>query len=209
MKRYFLAKGDRAGAAVITEGLPTSTYQGADGVRVELSTVYMKTWCDACKREGYISPRGPRHAGTAENGRQHALSGDVNACGCEPPPVFQVVRTMMETIGEGDVARMSPAVARFSAENSPEDAWHWIAFALRDEGSCEGLRCAAHFADGSVETGVFGANNTVSFSRPSGSPCTKVEILSDNESWANGAATESLLSAMAGGSGADALTGEL
>lgn len=37
MQRYFLAKGDRAGAAVIVEGLPTSTYQGADGVRVELS----------------------------------------------------------------------------------------------------------------------------------------------------------------------------
>jgi len=49
MQRYFLAKGDRAGGAVIVEGLPTSTYQGADGVRVELSTVYMKTWCDACK----------------------------------------------------------------------------------------------------------------------------------------------------------------
>ena len=30
MQRYFVAKGDRAGAAVIVEGLPTSTYQGAD-----------------------------------------------------------------------------------------------------------------------------------------------------------------------------------
>jgi hypothetical protein len=180
MQRYFLAKGDRAGAAVIVEGLPTSTYQGADGVCVELATVYMKTWCDACKKDGYISPRGPRHAGTAENGRQHALSGDVNACGCNPPPVFQVFRTMSEVIGDSDIARMSPAAARFSADDSAVDAWHWIGFSLRGEGSYEGLRCAAHFADGSVETGVFDFRNVVSFSRPNDSECNRVELLPDD-----------------------------
>ncbi|PTB19248.1 hypothetical protein C9I57_19730 [Trinickia symbiotica] len=164
-------------------------------MRVELSTVYMKTWCDACKKDGYISPRGPRHSGTAENGRQHALSGDVNACDCNPPPVFQVVRAMSETIGDGDIARMSPAIARFSADDSADDAWHWIGFSLRDEGNCEGMRCAAHFADGSVEMGAFDAQNTVSFARPNGSPCTNVEILEDSNATA-GSATEALLSAI-------------
>ena len=111
---------------------------------------------------------------------------------------------MSETIGDGDIARMSPAAARFSAEDSPEDAWHWIGFSLRDEGSCEGLRCAVHFADGSVETCAFDAQNTVSFARPNGSPGTKVEVLSDGQGWATGSATESLLSAMAFGSMGDA-----
>ena len=173
-------------------------------MRVELSTVYMKTWCDACKKDGYISPRGPRHAGTAENGRQHALSGDVNACDCNPPPVFQVVHTMSETIGDGDIARMSPAVARFSADDSTEDAWHWIGLSLRDEGSYKGMRCAAHFADGSVETGTFDAHNAVSLARPNGSPCTKVEVLFDGQGSATGSATELLLSAMVSSSMGDA-----
>jgi hypothetical protein len=181
MQRYFLAKGDRAGAAVIVEGLPTSTYQGADGVCVELATVYMKTRCDACKKDGYISPRGPRHAGTAENGQQHALSGDVNACGCNPPPVFHAVRTMSEIIGNGDIAQMSAAVARFSTNDSPENEWHWIGFSLRDEGRYEGMHCVAHFADGSIETGVFDASNVVSFSRPNGSACNRVELLPDSD----------------------------
>ncbi|MCP1117697.1 hypothetical protein JOE11_002342 [Robbsia andropogonis] len=199
MRRSFLAKGDRAGSAVIIEGLPTSTYQGPDGVRVQLATVYMQTWCNACKKGGYISPRGPRHAGKAENGQQRALSGDVNACDCDPQPVYQVVRTISETISDDDLARMSPDIARLSAGESPEDAWHWIGFYLRDAGSCEGLRCAAYFADGSVETSAFDPKNTVSFARPNGSPCTKVEILSDKQSAATASATELLLSAMAPG----------
>jgi len=109
--------------------------------------------------------------------------------------VFQVVRTMSETIGDGDVARMSPAVARFSADDSPDDAWHWIGFSLRDGGNYDGLRCAAHFADGSVETGAFDAQNTVSFARPNGSPCTTVEILGDDDATA-GSATDAILSAI-------------
>jgi len=102
---------------------------------------------------------------------------------------------MSETIGDGDIARMSPAVARFSAEDSSEDAWHWIGFSLRDEGSYEGMRCAAHFADGSVETVAFDAQNTVSFARPNGSPCTNVEISEDNDGTAC-SATEALLAAI-------------
>lgn len=106
MIRYFLAKGDRAGDAVITEGLSTSTYQEADGRRVELATIYMQTYCNACKKAGFICPSGPRLPGTAENGKQHALSGDVNICDCKPPPVFFAVRNMTENITSSDIERM-------------------------------------------------------------------------------------------------------
>ena len=98
VKRYLLARGDRAGAAQIVEGLPHSAYVGLDGARVSLATVYMKTWCEACRQEGYISPRGPRHFASAENRRQFALSGDVNACRCEPQPVFEAVRSIFQTV---------------------------------------------------------------------------------------------------------------
>ena len=106
MIRYFLAKGDRAGDAVITEGLSTSTYQDADGRRVELATVYMQTYCHACKKSGFICPSGPRLPGTAENGKQHALSGDINICDCKPPPAFFAVRNMTESITTSDIERM-------------------------------------------------------------------------------------------------------
>ncbi|WP_157685256.1 PAAR domain-containing protein [Robbsia andropogonis] len=158
-----------------------------------MATLYMQTWCNACNKAGYISPRGPRHAGKAENGRQYALSGDVNVCDCYPPPVYEVDRTMAQTISKDDLARMTPDVARLSVWDSPEDAWHWIGFRLRDAGSCEGMRCAAYFADGSVETSVFDSNNVVTFDRPNGSECQRVELLPD-DAQASRSVAESLIS---------------
>ncbi|MDR3095823.1 MAG: hypothetical protein LBV73_01970, partial [Paraburkholderia sp.] len=80
MIRTFLGVGDKAGDAVITEGLPSVTCSSPPP-RVNISTLYMKTWCSACEQEGFIAPRGPRRAGTGPNGQQWALSGDVNICG--------------------------------------------------------------------------------------------------------------------------------
>jgi hypothetical protein len=114
MIRYFLAKGDKAGEAVIIEGLPTSTYEEEDGRRVELATVYMKTYCRACKKVGFISPSGPRLPDKAENGQQHALSGDINVCDCKPAPVFFAIRNMTETITSEDIARMNGVYKRAS-----------------------------------------------------------------------------------------------
>lgn len=93
MRRVFLGIGDKAGDAFITEGLPSVTCSNPPP-RVHISTLYMKTYCRACKQEGYIAPRGPRHKGTGPNGQQWALSGDVNICGCSPPPVFHAERNM-------------------------------------------------------------------------------------------------------------------
>ena len=93
MIRYFLAKGDRGGNAVITEGLEFVTCSNPPP-RVQIATLYMKTYCTACKQEGFIAPEGPRLPGTGPNGQQWALSGDVNVCGCSPPPVFYAERGM-------------------------------------------------------------------------------------------------------------------
>ncbi|AOK62852.1 hypothetical protein [Burkholderia ubonensis] len=100
MIRAFLAQGDRAGSAVITEGLPTVTCSNPPPM-VHIATLDMKTYCTACKQEGYIAPRGPRWPGTGPNGKGWALSGDINVCGCNPPPIFHAERNMhMVFIGE-------------------------------------------------------------------------------------------------------------
>lgn len=91
MIRTFLARGDRGGDAMITEGLESVTCSNPPPA-AQIATLGMKTYCSACKREGFVSPRGPRWPGTGPNGKQWALSGDINICGCNPPPVFYPVR---------------------------------------------------------------------------------------------------------------------
>ncbi|MBR7943502.1 hypothetical protein [Burkholderia cenocepacia] len=93
MIRSFLAKGDRAGSAIITEGLDTVTCSNPPPA-VQIATLGMKTYCTACKQEGSIAPKGPRWPGTGPNGKQWALSGDINVCDCSPPPVFYAERNM-------------------------------------------------------------------------------------------------------------------
>lgn len=108
MIRYFLAMGDRGGSATITEGLESVTCSNPPP-RVQIATLYMKTYCTACKREGFIAPKGPRWPGTAHNGKQWALSGDINVCGCNPPPIFYAERGMsMSFTSEQAVALTGP-----------------------------------------------------------------------------------------------------
>ncbi|KVC85817.1 hypothetical protein [Burkholderia ubonensis] len=93
MIRYFLAKGDRGGSATITEGLEHVTCSNPPP-RVHIATLYMKTYCTACKQAGFIAPKGPRLYGTGPNGKPWALSGDINVCGCNPSPIFYAERNM-------------------------------------------------------------------------------------------------------------------
>lgn len=106
MIRYFLAKGDRAKDAVIVEGLDHVTCSNPPP-RVNIATLDMKTYCTACKRGGYIAPRGPRQPGTAPNGKQWALSGDINVCDCYPPPVFYAERGMRMLFSDAEIATFS------------------------------------------------------------------------------------------------------
>jgi hypothetical protein len=105
MIRYFLAKGDRAGSAMIVEGLDSVTCSNPPP-RVQIATLGMATYCAACKQMGSIAPKGPRRPGTAPNGKQWALSGDINVCGCRPSPVFYAQRNMMMTFTAQEVAAL-------------------------------------------------------------------------------------------------------
>jgi hypothetical protein len=94
--RYVLCVGDRAGGAVIIEGTG-KTYRGR-----RLAAVGMDTYCSACGQRGLIAPRGVRSPGPEQ---QLALSGDVNLCGCEPAPVFELGHGMALAFAPEDVAR--------------------------------------------------------------------------------------------------------
>lgn len=87
MIRTFLARGDRAADAVISDGLESITCSNPPP-SVQIATLGMKTYCSRCKQEGHVAPRGPRWPVTGPDGKGWALSGDINICGCNPPPVF-------------------------------------------------------------------------------------------------------------------------
>ncbi|NTX28444.1 hypothetical protein HT746_15105 [Burkholderia pyrrocinia] len=132
MIRYFLAKGDRAKNAVIVEGLDAVTCSNPPP-SVNIATLDMKTYCAACKREGYIAPLGPRWPGTGPNGKQWALSGDINVCGCNPPPIFYAERGMRMTFTAAQVATLNgrkPGAAHLAP--TPSDAAHDEQFVLCD-----------------------------------------------------------------------------
>ena len=133
MIRYFLAKGDRAGEAVIVEGLDTVTCSNPPP-RVQIATLDMKTYCPACKREGYIAPQGPRWPGTGPNGKRWALSGDLNVRGCNPPPIFYAERGMRMIFTADEIAILNghkPGAAHLSFASS--DAVHDERFTLLDD----------------------------------------------------------------------------
>jgi hypothetical protein len=142
MIRYFLAKGDRAGSAMIIEGLPTVTCSNPPR-RVEIATLDMKTYCTACEREGFIAPNGPRWPGTGPNGKQWALSGDINVCGCNPPPVFYAERSMKMTFTSGEATALTvpyTSARGLSAEDGDEDLERYFEIVdARTEAPIEGM----------------------------------------------------------------------
>lgn len=157
MIRYFLAKGDRAGSAMITEGLTNVTCSNPPP-RVQIATLYMKTFCTACKREGFISPKGPRQPGNGPNGQQWALSGDINVCGCNPPPVFYAERGMKMTIrAEEMVGGMgSGAGAQTTATSIASDADYdeQIRFVTPEDVPLARMRYRIFMEDGNQHSGI-------------------------------------------------------
>lgn len=131
-------------------------------------------------------------------GKEPALEGDICVCKCSPPPVMLPSQSdMYESFESHQLASMGygPTGNYLADEPSSE---HWIRFALKDAGSCEGLRCRAHFADGSVEDGVFDADSKVHFDRPNASACQKVEVVLDGGQVNTGSVMGSILTAMVG-----------
>ena len=123
MIRYFLARGDRAGSAVIIEGLDSVSCSNPPP-RVQIATLGMATYCSACSRKGYIAPKGPRRPGTGPNGMQWALSGDVNICGCNPTPVFYAERGMSMTFTAEEAATLAAPDAPARGQATQDDDEH-------------------------------------------------------------------------------------
>lgn len=120
MIRYYLARGDRAGNAVIIEGLDYFTCSNPPP-QVDIATLYMKTYCSSCKQQGFIGPQGPRWPGTAPNGKPFALSGDINVCGCNPPPVFYAERSMSMSFTAEQAAALVASSTGSPGQASQED----------------------------------------------------------------------------------------
>lgn len=192
MKRSYLKIGDKSSAGgVVAEGIPLMTHHGTN-----LTFVGASVSCPACHSTGKIVAKGPRWPGDLM-GKQAALEGDVCACKCYPLPVMLASQSDMTMSFESHELAGMGFAANGSSLTEKEASEHWIKFALNEKGSCEGLGCRAHFADGSVERGSFDAENVVHFERPNSSPCQKVELVNNYEK-PSGSIVESLLSAMAG-----------
>lgn len=151
MIRHFLARGDQGGSATVTEGTDITCCNPPPCVQI--ATLYMKTYCTACKREGFVAPNGgPRHGGTAPNGKQWALGGDINVCGCNPPPVFHAPeRGMFMRFTSEEIGQMRAPAAATHAPTREE--------ALYDEQThlaskhLEGVPYYIETADGRVLSG--------------------------------------------------------
>ncbi|CAN7144507.1 PAAR domain-containing protein [Trinickia sp. LjRoot230] len=193
MRRSYLKIGDKSSAGgTVTEGIPRTTHYGT-----ELTFIGAQIVCPACKTVGRIVAKGPRRPGSMM-GKEPALEGDICVCKCSPPPVMLPSQSNMYQSFEGQgLASMGygPAGSYLSDEPASE---HWIRFSLNDAGSCEGLRCRAHFADGSVEEGVFDADNKVHFHRPNASTCQRVDVVLDGGWTSNQSVTGNILMAMVG-----------
>ncbi|MDR0243845.1 MAG: hypothetical protein LBJ65_19805 [Burkholderia sp.] len=156
MIRYFLAQGDRGGSATITEGLPTVTCSNPPP-RVHIATLFMKTYCTVCQREGYIAPEGPRLPGTAPNGQPWALSGDINVCGCNPSPVFYAERGMRMIVTDQHVATPVEQHQNHARSMSASSDEHDEQYVLCDEQSGRPLarvRYRIHTASGRIFSGM-------------------------------------------------------
>ncbi|MCX5540927.1 hypothetical protein M3A49_15715 [Paraburkholderia sp. CNPSo 3076] len=132
MERSFLGIGDKAdNGAFVAEGLDSISCSNPPPC-VQISTIGMRTYCPVFEQEGHIAPRGPRWPGTGPNGSQWALSGDVNLCGCSPPPVFRAERNMTMSFTSEEAAALMGQRTKTTTSSAPVDAFDQH-FRLTDE----------------------------------------------------------------------------
>lgn len=193
MRRSYLKVGDKSSAGgTVIEGIPLTTHYGT-----ELTFLGAQVYCPACKSTACIVQKGPRWPGSMM-GKEPALEGDICVCKCDPPPVMIASQSdMYESFDGNALASMGYGPTGNYLTDEPASE-HWIRFALKDAGSCEGLRCRAHFADGSVEDGVFDSDNKVHFDRPNALPCQHVDVVLDNSQTSGQSVMGNILMAMVG-----------
>jgi uncharacterized Zn-binding protein involved in type VI secretion len=194
MKRSYLKIGDKSSAGgTVTESIPLMSHHGTN-----LTFVGASVSCPACHSTGKIVAKGPRWPGDMM-GKLPALEGDLCACKCYPLPVMQPSQSDMTMSFESHELAGLGFAPNGSSLTEPEPSDYWIRFALNESaGSCEGLKCAAHFADGSIEHGTFGADNVVHFDRPNSTPCQRVDILPADTREDGQSVTGNMLAAMLG-----------
>ncbi|WP_081077203.1 PAAR domain-containing protein [Burkholderia pseudomultivorans] len=190
MKRHYLRVGDKSTVGgVVTEGIATTSVMGR-----ELTFLGASVTCPACKTIGRIVSAGPRFP-DGWMGQKVALEGDKVACGCFPMPIMLASQNMMSEQYDGEGLSNMGFASADAAAAALSDPEHWIRFKLDENGSCEGMKCTAHFADGSVHHGIVDANNMVVFERPNNSACQRVEI-HHGSAPQGGSVVERLLEAM-------------
>ena len=190
MKRSYLKIDDKSSAGgTVAEGIALTTHQGK-----EITFIGAMVRCPTCCNSGLIVAEGPRWPDELM-GKQVALDGDLCSCKCYPLPVMLASQSDMTMNFESSELASMGFSTNDSALDEKEASEHWIKFALNEKGSCKGLGCRAHFADGSVEYGTFNSENVVHFKRPNSFPCEKVELVTDNQT-PSGSLIESLLSSM-------------
>lgn len=174
------------------EGMSDSICDG-----VELTFVGAKVNCPACNSIGTILACGPRFPDNWM-GNQLGLENDLCGCKCYPQPVMQASQAaMFESYGPNELVSMGFTEDGIAATFRPV-ADYWVRFTSTEVGDLYGIRCAAHFGDGTVEHGVFDENNTAHFDRENASVCKKVEILFDSIEPSQASIVGSLLAAMEG-----------
>jgi len=151
--------------------------------------------CGNCKGTYPIYGTG---TGMFDHGRAVAVDGDLVLCPCGKNRVIAGAdATIFLEAKRSAVAAQAATTGATLAATADIDRGHWIDFSLRDSVNCEGLRCTAHFDDGSVESGTFDGSNSVRFTRRSDAACIRVELsLADN--LASPSVTDALLSAIRG-----------
>ncbi|WP_444633182.1 PAAR domain-containing protein [Cupriavidus oxalaticus] len=131
--RTYLIRGDIANNGAVIVGGSDSFFWHNEPVAREGDAVY----CPVCKQEAFIVCAGPRLPFT-DLGKQVALSGDICACGCQPPPVFHASRPFTMTMTAGDAAERRTVVpsgfaATVQSLHSREAASHDQRIQLLDE----------------------------------------------------------------------------
>jgi uncharacterized Zn-binding protein involved in type VI secretion len=193
MKRSYLKIGDKSSAGgTVIEGIPLMRHHGK-----ELTFVGAIVVCPACKSDGRIVAKGPRWPDDLM-GKHAALEDDICSCKCSPPPVMiasQSDMTMSFKLHELASMGYGPSGTALPEARASD---YWVRFALRDRGNCKGLRCRAHFSDGTIEEGVFDSSNRIHFARSNASPCQKVEVVFNHTHETNESVMIKLLRSMAG-----------
>lgn len=150
--------------------------------------------CGNCKGLWKIYGSGE---GAGENGRVAVINGDHVLCPCGKNRVIASADAGLFIHLDSGVGTGRSGASATIPTSLTSTGNHWITFSLNEPRSCEGLRCVAHFADGSQETGVFDANNMVRFERAENdNPCSRIELLYGNGAEASVSVTETLLSAI-------------